>query len=163
MLKIIAFGAALLTASVAFAAPITGKTSSHTISTNAEVCDPQAYTNAINNTIVWYLNGAVADLYASENPEEVKMFVQKWNSQREQLITEDATSFVYFKALPDQGFNPEDVGEWVFFFKDGCYLGNVFVPTAEPVKVVNGVALTPDGNSSSHRPGAFLKDIFNGS
>lgn len=169
MFKIIALATAL-----AVTPAIAGQTPSDTVTEPApieETCDDQVFPYALNYMFSeWVVTGIVTDYDFGQTQEETDAFVKAWNDARiaeiegsvvPGLISADANQYITFVA--PETFVPEDWGTWVFLYKDGCYVTEVFVPVKQlpdnptPASLV----LSPDGNSASFKPGHDF-DLYRG-
>lgn len=166
MLKTFVIATALLASTSAFA----GKTPSQTVNlpiTAAEACDAGTFDYALSYLFSeWVSSGIVKDYEFGNTPEQTDAFIKAWNAKMiasaqdgnvvPGLIIADANQFIRFVA--GDAFAPEEQGEWVFLYKDGCYVSEFFVPANLPVNPTpQHMTVDPSSNDSTIKPGSSFK------
>lgn len=163
--KIFAFGAAIIVGtSLALASP-SGKTPSSeagTPITAEEACDAGVYAYAVDFAFTnWVVFGLVTDFTFGGDQESTDAFVTSWNAALianskdgvvPGLVIADANQYISFTA--GSTFVPEEQGQWLFLYKDGCFVGEYFIAAELPQNPIpNSMTVSASGNSASFRPG----------
>jgi hypothetical protein len=167
MLKTIILALALTASTTAMA----GKTPSVTIKPNeitvAEDCDTGVFYSALIKSGEWAAVGQIDNWTYGSTSEETQTFVSAWNKAILDtsdanvvpgLVITDANQFISFIVDEDSGFPNTEVGQWLFLYKDGCFLDSIFIKKELPPEPIPAMTTgNPNDISSSFSTGYSFK------
>lgn len=172
MLKTILIALALAVPTTALA----GQTPSVTITdpvVDTDQCFDGLFDQAVGYSLRWSIDGQVENLQIGVDQASTDAAIKAWNqfvlesgAGNQALIIADANQYIRVTVVPYVSTPVDMLGEYIFLYKNGCYVAEAFVPAPDLVPddatpAFQGLREAPDPlkNESSHAPGSGFKNF----
>jgi hypothetical protein len=138
-----------------------------------EECNPGVFAQAMAYSYRWQVDGQITNLEIGVDEAATSAAIKAWNTfvlaegvGNQALLIADANQYIRVTVVPSD-VNPLDIlGDYIFLYKDGCYVAEGFVPAKNltpdnPTPAFQYIrsAIDPLENTSSKAPGSSFRDF----
>lgn len=138
-----------------------------------EECNAGVFEDAMTYSLRWSIEGQVANLEIGVDEAATSAAIKAWNAfvitdgvGTQSLLIADANQYIRLTAVPFDSTPVDMLGEYIFLYKDGCYVTEAFIPAPgltpdNPTPAFQFIrsGLDPLGNSSDKAPGSIFRDF----